>query len=112
MKKVRIAIILMLIISLLCGCSNQKSDVQDEKSDLPVLVVDCDDYSPFSYTDANGEMTGIDVELAKEAFSRMGYTAKFEDADKCFEAGMNAHVSKPLDMQRLQSILIELCRKN
>jgi len=35
-----------------------------------------------------------------------------EDADKCFEAGMNAHVSKPLDMQHLQSILIELCRKN
>lgn len=70
------------------------------------------DYSPFSYTDANGEMTGIDVELAKEVFSRMGYTAKFEDTDKCFEAEMNAHVSKPLDMQRLQSILIELCRKN
>jgi len=35
-----------------------------------------------------------------------------EDADKCFEAGMNAHVSKPLDMQHLQSILIELCRKD
>ena len=35
-----------------------------------------------------------------------------EDADKCFEAGMNAYVSKPLDMQHLQSILIELCTKN
>ena len=35
-----------------------------------------------------------------------------EDADKCFEAGMNAYVSNPLDMQHLQSILIELCRKN
>ncbi len=50
---------------------------QDKSDDLPVIVVGCDDYSPFSYADANGEMTGIDVELAREAFSRMGYYPKF-----------------------------------
>lgn len=56
------------------------------------MTVGCDNYSPFSYTDANGNMTGIDVELAREAFARMGYSPKFvfinwEDKKKLLKAG-------------------------
>ena len=40
-------------------------------------MVGCDDYAPFSYVDVDGNMTGIDVELARESFSRMGYQADF-----------------------------------
>ncbi|WP_254479247.1 transporter substrate-binding domain-containing protein, partial [Salmonella enterica] len=41
------------------------------------IVVGCDDYTPFSYMDVNGNQTRIDVELATEAFHRMGYEPDF-----------------------------------
>lgn len=78
MTKFRIGIAVILLMSLLCGCFRQSTKIQDKNSDMPVVVVGCDDYSPFSYADANGEMTGIDVELAKKAFAKMGYKPKFE----------------------------------
>lgn len=34
-----------------------------------------------------------------------------EDAQKCLEAGMNAHLAKPLDMNRITSTLAQFCRK-
>lgn len=76
-KRINIGIIAILIISLLCGCNKQKNTAQNKSANLPVVTVGCDNYSPFSYMDANGNMTGIDVELAREAFSRMGYSSKF-----------------------------------
>ena len=78
MKKFKMGIIWIISCCLLCGCSKQGARDTGENAKLPVIVVGCDDYSPFSYADANGEMTGIDVELAREAFARMGYNPKFE----------------------------------
>ncbi len=77
MRKGKSGVIAVLVISLLCGCSQQKENVQEDYKDLPVVTVGCDNYSPFSYTDANGNMTGIDVELARDAFARMGYAPEF-----------------------------------
>lgn len=34
-----------------------------------------------------------------------------EDAQKCFEAGMNAHLAKPLDMDKVTNTLAQLCKK-
>ena len=66
---------LSLLAGLLSGCAaRQTADAGDEN--LPAIIVGCDDYTPFSYLDANGNMTGIDVELAREAFRRMGYRAE------------------------------------
>ena len=31
-----------------------------------------------------------------------------EDVKQCLEAGMNAHLSKPVDMERLKAVLAEL----
>lgn len=77
MKKFKTGIAAILFLSLLCGCVRQGGQ-QQKGSDMPVVVVGCDDYSPFSYADANGEMTGIDVELAKKAFAKIGYRPKFK----------------------------------
>lgn len=66
-----------VFIILLCGCEKQTEMQEVGKPDLPKIMVGCDDYSPFSYVDVNGEETGIDVELAKEAFGRMGYEPQF-----------------------------------
>ena len=43
------------------------------------IVIGCDgDYRPYTYVGDNGELTGADVELAREAFGRMGYDVRFE----------------------------------
>lgn len=38
-----------------------------------------DYFEPYSYQASNGEYKGIDVELTKEAFQRLGYQPKFEN---------------------------------
>lgn len=82
---------LSLLTGLLSGCAaSQTADTGDEN--LPAIIVGCDDYTPFSYLDANGNMTGIDVELAREAFRRMGYRAEcriisWEEKKALLEAG-------------------------
>lgn len=78
MKKRKRGLLFILLCCLLCGCGRQVVGDTGENTKLPKIVVGCDNYSPFSYADANGEMTGIDVELAREAFSRMGYAPEFQ----------------------------------
>ena len=78
MKKIRIWIMIIWIAGLFLACSRQETALQEDTSvHGPIITVGCDDYSPFSYSDVNGEMTGIDVELAREAFSRIGYEVQF-----------------------------------
>ena len=39
----------------------------------------CDgDYKPYTYVASDGTPNGADVELAREAFGRMGYDVQFE----------------------------------
>ena len=48
---------------------------------LAQLVVGSDTYPPYIYLNNDGVPTGIDVEIATEAFRRMGYAARFETID-------------------------------
>ena len=63
------------------SCGGQTETEHVTHSDLPVILVGSDNYPPFHYEDANGQPTGIDVDLAKEAFRRMGYQAVFVTID-------------------------------
>lgn len=63
------------------SCGGQTETETASHSDLPVILVGSDNYPPFHYEDANGQPTGIDVDLAKEAFHRMGYQAVFVTID-------------------------------
>ena len=63
------------------SCGGQTETERVTHSDLPVILVGSDNYPPFHYEDANGQPTGIDVDLAKEAFRRMGYQAVFVTID-------------------------------
>ena len=63
------------------SCGGQTETETASHSDLPVILVGSDNYPPFHYEDANGQPTGIDVDLAKEAFRRMGYQAMFVTID-------------------------------
>lgn len=62
---------------LLSGCRSPKSP-EAKADNRPEITVGCDDYTPFSYLDTDGNVTGIDVELAREAFGRMGYQVNFQ----------------------------------
>ena len=80
-KRFLIGAILLTMGMLMSGCGNttgtKNADTKENESEnLPVIVVGCDDYTPFSYMDVDGNLTGIDVELAREAFHRMGYETK------------------------------------
>ena len=55
-----------------CGGTNAKD------SSLPQLIVGSDTYPPYIYLNNDGVPAGIDVEIATEAFRRMGYAARFE----------------------------------
>ena len=48
---------------------------------LPELTVGSDNYPPFIYMNNDSTPTGIDVDIATEAFARMGYAVRFEIID-------------------------------
>ena len=58
-----------------CGGTDAKN------SDLPQILIGSDTYPPYIYLNNDGTPTGIDVEIATEAFRRMGYAARFEVID-------------------------------
>ena len=55
----------------LAGCKNTDVTKKKEKSLLSPWAVTS--YPPYNYLNEDGVPTGIDVELATEAFKRMGY---------------------------------------
>ena len=58
-----------------CGGTNAKD------SGLPQIIVGSDTYPPYFYLNNDGVPAGIDVEIATEAFRRMGYAARVETID-------------------------------
>ena len=65
----------LLAAAWLCGCSAQQADSARQ---LQPIVVGCDNYAPYTYIETNGDYGGVDVELAQEAFRRMGYEPQFQ----------------------------------
>ena len=71
-KRVIAGIMLAGILAVtLAGCKN--TDNTKEESEKPVITLGSDSYPPYNYLNEDGVPTGIDVELATEAFKRMGY---------------------------------------
>ena len=58
-----------------CGRTDAKN------SGLPQILIGSDTYPPYIYLNNDGTPAGIDVEIATEAFRRMGYAARFEVID-------------------------------
>ena len=79
-RKILVAVIsLFMAAALLTGCSTASST--SGASDLPVIKLGSDSYPPYNYLDEDGNPTGIDVELATEAFARMGYRVEIVQID-------------------------------
>lgn len=71
--------VLLLAAGLLGGCASKTAAREGES--LPKIIVGSDSYPPYVYLDNNGDPTGIDVDIAEEAFRRMGYQAVFTTID-------------------------------
>ena len=66
-------------------------------------------------------MDGLDATRAIRALDRadakvvpiiaMTANAFDEDAKACFEAGMNAHLAKPFQMEKVVAVIAQFCRK-
>ena len=76
-NRICIAAFLLTCSIMLGGCGVKKEKSAD--SELPEIVIGMDYFEPYSYQASDGEYKGIDVELAKEAFQRLGYQPKFEN---------------------------------
>ena len=71
-KTVIAGILLVGILTVtLAGCKH--TDVSKTETEKPVITLGSDNYPPYNYLNEDGVPTGIDVELATEAFKRMGY---------------------------------------
>lgn len=87
MKKERVKILLAGVViaaavSIGIGICNYHGKKQTKESeDLRSIKVGYDKYPPFSYMDTDAKPAGIDMDLAEEAFHRIGYKPKFQKID-------------------------------
>ena len=82
MRRIKSFLIIICLLSIYAasfyGCGKkERSDSPNNETELPEIVIGSDNYPPYNYVDTDGNATGIDVELATEAFKRMGYKARF-----------------------------------
>ena len=69
--KITAGLIAIASLILLTGCSANKTVAEEDTR--PTVRIGSDSYPPYNYLDEDGNATGIDIDLAREAFSRMGY---------------------------------------
>lgn len=88
MKKTLKILTLTLITSMsltLLGCTNgdtkEESDLTGLKNKGSFTIGLDDTFVPMGFKDTTGELTGFDVELAKEVSKKMGLDVKFQPID-------------------------------
>lgn len=80
MKKLLSGVLaLLILITALSGCG--KTGKVSDADKRPVIKIGTDGYPPYNYLDEDGIPTGIDVDLATEAFGRMGYDVEVVSID-------------------------------
>ncbi len=90
--KRKVLLILVAVSLAFCLASCGRGTKAQTTSERPVITVGSQDYPPFIDMDNNGEPTGLDIDILKEAFDRVGYDIRFveikwEDKDSLLESG-------------------------
>ena len=75
------ALAAILTLSTLTACGGTGTDGSGQE-DLPRLVIASDNYEPYSYVGPNGNLIGVDVDLATEACRRLGYRSSARSCGK------------------------------
>ena len=71
----------LLAASAAVGSLTSCGGTDAKENGLPQIIVGSDTYPPYIYLNNDGVPAGIDVEIATEAFRRMGYAARFESIE-------------------------------
>lgn len=86
-RRIVLALVLVLGLVSLAGCSgvnsqdkaNVNTDPFAKLQDRGYVVMGLDDtFAPMGFRDANDEIVGFDVDLAKEVFQRIGLEVRFQ----------------------------------
>ncbi|MGM9972747.1 MAG: amino acid ABC transporter substrate-binding protein [Clostridiaceae bacterium] len=83
MKKIIIgAIAIITSLTLLAGCSGNNDKNDETGSEKETLTIGFDqDFPPYGYVGEDGEFTGFDIDLAKEAAKRLDMELKLQPID-------------------------------
>lgn len=77
-KKALMACLCLVLMVSMVACT----DKEEERAEENKVIIGLDNtFVPMGFLDENNELTGFDVDLAKEAFKRMKYKAEFENID-------------------------------
>ena len=68
----------LIIVSIAVGGCGEKGKISGSSAESSEVIVGLTPYEPYAFLDNEGNFGGIDVEIAREAFSRMGYTVRFK----------------------------------
>ena len=73
----------LVLAAGLVGCSGQKEDkkASDTNSKKEIVMGLDNTFVPMGFLNDKNELEGFDIDLAKEAFKRAGYTVKFQNID-------------------------------
>lgn len=82
-KKMTVTALIGLgVVGVLAGCGNDaKPAAADTKLPTKVVVGLDDNFPPMGFRDEKGELTGFDIELAKEVGKRTGIQMEFKPID-------------------------------
>lgn len=76
-KRGRLCLALAVVLAAsLCACAGQNNALP---ADAPTVTIGIDPFEPYCYLDGDGQYAGIDVDLATEAFTRLGYKVEFQE---------------------------------
>ena len=73
-KKGVLLVVALAAILGVCACGTK----QKKEAVFPELIIGGTSYTPYFYQDINGNYSGIDVDVAKEACKGAGYTPVFQ----------------------------------
>ena len=84
MKKSKLLMILVVLSIVIAGCGSKDSgvDAWNTIEERGSIIVGLDDtFVPMGFRDNSGELTGFDVEMAREAIKRMELDIEFQPID-------------------------------
>lgn len=77
-KLIALIAMLALAVCMLAACASSSSNEPSSSPELQTLVIGTDPYPPFASDDAEGNPSGIDVDILTEALGRIGYKPEFK----------------------------------
>ncbi|MBC2575738.1 amino acid ABC transporter substrate-binding protein [Peptostreptococcus canis] len=81
LKKLSIIGMGIVLMAGLSACSDSGKKANDTNSSKTVIVGLDNTFVPMGFLDDNNELVGFDIDIAKEAFKRAGYTPQFENIE-------------------------------